>query len=61
EARGFEGRLVVQADAQLAPGDCHIEWAEGGVNRDEAATRATIDELVGRYITARSADAEPTP
>jgi flagellar assembly protein FliH len=59
QARGFEGRLVVQPDAQLAPGNCRIEWAEGGVNRDEAATRATIEELVGRYITARSADAQP--
>ncbi len=56
-ARGFEGRLLVQPEAQMAPGDCHIEWAEGGVNRDAAATKATIDELVGRYIAARSADA----
>ncbi|HZD89334.1 MAG TPA: FliH/SctL family protein [Pseudolabrys sp.] len=60
-ARGFEGRLMVQADAALTPGDCRIEWAEGGVNRDAGAVRATIEELVGRYITARSADAEPTP
>ena len=58
QARGFEGRLVVHADAQLAPGDCRMEWAEGGVNRDEAATRAAIDELVSRYVTARSADAK---
>ena len=58
QARGFEGRLVVHADAQLAPGDCLMEWAEGGVNRDETATRAAIDELVSRYVTARSADAK---
>ncbi len=58
QARGFEGRLIVHPDPQLAPGDCRMEWAEGGVNRDEAATRATIDELVGRYIAARSADAQ---
>lgn len=57
QARGFEGRLVVHADPQIAPGDCRMEWAEGGVSRDEASTRATIDELVSRYITARSADA----
>ena len=56
--RGFEGRLLVQPDDQLAPGDCRIEWAEGGVNRDQAASRAEIDELVGRYIAARSADAQ---
>ena len=39
-ARGFEGRLVVLAEPELAPGDCRIEWAEGGVEREEAATLA---------------------
>ncbi|MEJ2625455.1 MAG: FliH/SctL family protein [Pseudolabrys sp.] len=28
-ARGFAGRVLVQSDAQLALGDCRIEWAEG--------------------------------
>ena len=56
-ARGFESRVLVQSDAQLAPGDCRIEWAEGGVNRDEAATKTAIDDLVGRYVAARGADA----
>lgn len=59
QARGFEGRLLVQPEAQLAAGDCRIEWADGGVNRDEAATRAAIDELVGRYVAARGADTQP--
>jgi flagellar assembly protein FliH len=53
-ARGFEGRLTVQSDAALAAGDCRIEWADGGVNRDRAATLATIDELVARYVAARA-------
>ncbi len=54
-ARGFEGRLVVMADDSLKPGDCRIEWADGGVARDEAATRAVIDEAVARYVAARNA------
>lgn len=56
-ARGFEGRLVVEADAALEPGDCRIEWSEGGVTRDRAATLAAIDEVVARYIAARTAAA----
>ncbi len=52
QARGFEGRLVVMSDPAMAPGDCRIEWADGGVARDRAATLATIDELVTRYVTA---------
>jgi flagellar assembly protein FliH len=54
-ARGFEGRLVVLSDASMAPGDCRIEWADGGVARDQAATLATIDDVVGRYVAARTA------
>jgi len=54
-ARGFEGRLVVMAEDTLAPGDCRIEWADGGVARDEAATLAVIDDAVARYVAARNA------
>lgn len=58
KGRGFEGRLVVQAEEGMAPGDCGIEWAEGGVIRDPAATRAAIDDVVARYVAARIAAAE---
>lgn len=52
-ARGFEGRLVVTPDAAMAPGDCRIEWADGGVSRDEATTLAAINDVVSRYVAAR--------
>jgi flagellar assembly protein FliH len=52
-ARGFEGRLVVLAEAEVAPGDCRIEWADGGINRDSAAADAAIGEAVARYVSAR--------
>ena len=55
-ARGFEGRLVVLADSAMAPGDCRIEWADGGVARDRAATLAAIDDVVARYVAARSVE-----
>ncbi len=54
QARGFEGRLVVMSDPAMSPGDCRIEWADGGVARDRAATLATIDELVTRYVAGRA-------
>ncbi len=54
QARGFEGRLVVMAEDGLAAGDCRIEWADGGVARDEAATLAVIDDAVARYVAART-------
>jgi flagellar assembly protein FliH len=55
QARGFEGRLVVMSEEGLSPGDCRIEWADGGVARDEAATLAVIDDAVTRYVAARTA------
>jgi flagellar assembly protein FliH len=53
QARGFEGRLVVLSDAAMAPGDCSIEWADGGVARDPTAALAAIDDVVTRYVAAR--------
>lgn len=50
---GFEGRLVVIAEPDIAVGDCRIEWADGGLTRDKAATDAAITEAVGRYMRAR--------
>ncbi|HZQ15002.1 MAG TPA: FliH/SctL family protein [Pseudolabrys sp.] len=55
QARGFDGRLVVMSEDTLAAGDCRIEWADGGVVRDEAATLAVIDDAVSRYVAARNA------
>ena len=53
-AGGFDGRLAVISDDNLAPGDCRIEWADGGVIRDSSATTSAIDETVARYIAARN-------
>jgi flagellar assembly protein FliH len=53
--RGFEGRLVVLAEPDIAPGDCRIEWADGGIVRERAASEAAIAEAVNRYATARRA------
>jgi flagellar assembly protein FliH len=52
-ARNFEGRLVVLAEPDIALGDCRIEWADGGINRDSAAADTAIGEAVAGYISAR--------
>jgi flagellar assembly protein FliH len=53
-ARGTDSRLVVLAEPDIEPGDCRIEWADGGIRRDSAAIIAVIDEAVERYIAARA-------
>jgi flagellar assembly protein FliH len=50
---GFEGRLVILSDPDIAHGDCKLEWADGGIASDTAATEGKIAELVGRYMAAR--------
>jgi len=50
---GFQGRLVVIAEPGMALGDCRIEWADGGLSRDRAATETAIADAVGRYVAAR--------
>jgi flagellar assembly protein FliH len=52
-AHGFEGRLVVVGEPQIAAGDCKIEWADGGVVRNQAKTDEAISNTVWRYLGAR--------
>jgi flagellar assembly protein FliH len=59
-AHGFEGRLVVLGEPSVGVGDCRIEWADGGVNRDAAIAESAISEAVARYISARRNLAEAT-
>ena len=60
-ASGFAGRLVVLAEPEVAPGDCRIEWADGGVVRSRVETENAIADAVGRYLAARSAPAASFP
>jgi flagellar assembly protein FliH len=46
-------RLVVLAEPDIAAGDCRIEWADGGIDRDSPRITAAIDTAVNRYIAAR--------
>jgi flagellar assembly protein FliH len=57
---GFEGRLVILAEPEIATGDCRIEWADGGVVLERGAIAAKIDELVTRYIASRPGAAPGT-
>ncbi len=47
---GFEGRVVVQEDARLLMGDCRVEWADGGAERDQARLLAEVEAAVERAL-----------
>lgn len=55
---GFDGRLLVLAEPDIGTGDCRIEWADGGMTRDYAATDMQIEETVRRFVQARRETSE---
>jgi flagellar assembly protein FliH len=59
KSRGFEGRLMVLAEPEIAVGDCKIEWADGGVVRNAAKTDLAIGNAIGRYLGARQTAVMP--
>lgn len=54
EAAGFAGKLVLLADGALMPGDCRIEWADGGTERNTRRLIADIDTALARLDPASS-------
>jgi flagellar assembly protein FliH len=49
QQHAFAGRIVVIADPALTGSDCRIEWADGGVERDLAATFSAIEQGAERW------------
>jgi flagellar assembly protein FliH len=53
ETTSFAGRLVVLGEPEIALGDCRLEWVDGGLVRNEAATAAEIERCVAAFLCAR--------
>jgi flagellar assembly protein FliH len=49
---GFEGRLIVMGEPEIAPGDVRLEWADGGVLRERCRTEAAVAGLAEPRPTA---------
>ena len=49
---GFQENMTVLADAGVAPGDCRIEWSDGGAERDTDAMWQEIDDIIMRNVGA---------
>ena len=62
-AAGYGGKIILLADATLAPGDGRIEWADGGVERDTRRLADDLDAMLDRALAAaapRTPDKEKT-
>ncbi len=49
-AHGFTGVIVLLADESLAPGDCLVEWADGGAERSLAKLTARLDGVIAQHL-----------
>ncbi|MET1412002.1 FliH/SctL family protein [Roseibium sp. HPY-6] len=58
--KGFDGRLVILGEPDIGRGDCHIEWADGGIKRDRKALENEIDTSIRAYLRARREETRGT-
>jgi flagellar assembly protein FliH len=47
--RGYEGRIIVLGDEDIAPGDARIEWADGGIVRERKDIEAAVTAVLANY------------
>lgn len=53
--QAYAGKLIILEDADLASSDCRIEWADGGIERDERALWHEIDRILGMQNSLEAA------
>lgn len=54
---GFDGKIVFAGDAHVAPGDCRVEWGDGGAERDQARLWEEIESILARAFAEGDAAA----
>ncbi|EWY35883.1 hypothetical protein N825_32455 [Skermanella stibiiresistens SB22] len=62
--RGFGGKVVLLADSTVMAGDCRIEWADGGAERDSDRLWRDLDQAAARLLgpqADRTEAAHPVP
>lgn len=52
---GFDGKVVLLADDEIADGDVRVEWADGGAERDSDRLWREVDKAVQRALAPQSA------
>lgn len=55
---GFEGTLNILPDPAIMPGDCEVEWADGGISRNLKAAIHQAEELLDEHFGAVPNDEE---
>ena len=61
ESTGFAGKMVLIGEPQMPAGDCRIEWADGGAERDMAVLVSEVGDAVQRYLGLQADAAAALP
>lgn len=54
---GFEGRLVIMGEPDIALGDGRVEWVDGGIERNSETISNDIDKAIADYLKASGIEA----
>lgn len=46
QQQAFAGTVILLADDQLTPGDCRVEWADGGIERKSASIWHQVEQAI---------------
>lgn len=57
----FLGDLIIIGDPAITPGDCIVEWADGGAERQSDHTVGEIERLVQEFIMGPALEAPSAP
>ncbi len=47
---GYEGRVIIKDDENIAQGDCRLEWGEGSAERNAELLWNSIDEIIQGHL-----------
>jgi flagellar assembly protein FliH len=54
EQSGLTGAIVVRADASIAVGDVHLDWADGSIQHDQSASFALIEAAAAKWLATQA-------
>ena len=46
EEMGFEGKITIIPDTVIQPGDCEVEWEDGGIGRNLRSAIRQVEQLI---------------
>jgi flagellar assembly protein FliH len=52
KAHGYEGKLIFMSEPNLQEGDCVVEWADGGFERNAQRLWQDIDRITAQVLAA---------